>query len=135
MSATILKICLKILSCRGFTINVFKTQRYATLLCNYLGEKGLHSSEAGLAGAVTGLLDCPGCPAFREFRGTRPGRVDFFNETGLSCSNKKNQQSHKIRRSPLLTCPAGHTTEFPCAPVASVMMWLHGSSSMPHLAK
>lgn len=61
-------------------------------LCNYFGEKGLDSVEAVLAGAAMGLLDCPVCPSFKEFRGTRPGRIDFFSVTGLSWNNKGNPQ-------------------------------------------
>lgn len=61
------------------------------LLCNYLGEKGLDSGSVVVA-LATGLFVCPVCPSFKELRGTRPGRTDFFSETGLSWNNKMKSQ-------------------------------------------
>lgn len=45
--------------------------------------------EAALIGSAMGLLDCPVCPSFKEFRGIRPGRIDLFSETGLSWNTKR----------------------------------------------
>lgn len=61
------------------------------LLFNYLGEKGLDLKTVdvvlALEAAKTGLLLCAPCPSFKEFKGTRPGPMDFFREAGLSWNN------------------------------------------------
>lgn len=36
-----------------------------------------------------GLLVCPDCASFKEFREPRPGRNDFLSEKGRSCSNTR----------------------------------------------
>ena len=48
-----------------------------------------------LAAAAKGLFICLVCPPFSEFRGIRPGRTDFFSETGLSWNDKRKSQQQK----------------------------------------
>lgn len=52
---------------------------------NYLGVRRLHSLGADFTAGVKGLRGCSGCAAFSEFRGVRPGRLDFLKVAGLSC--------------------------------------------------
>lgn len=60
--------------------------------------------EAALVGSAMGLLDCPVCPSVKEFRGSRPGRIDLFSETGLSWKNKGDLQHFYLNQPNICYC-------------------------------